>query len=406
MGLTPRILQLTAAVLSVSAPSCAFDTTPIRSQTAQDAGTVRAQSSDAAAPPVPHEDAASQLPPAPPSLPAMVQDAAPQAPPPVAQAGTAAPPPPAAGSGAPTLPPPVACDGIGSYGLQLALDLTWESTPSFSDPGRGLAKLYALVQVERVDPQTHALTARGQMCGLTLPAFATSSSCQEHEIRFDDALWSEPTLPAWQIEGSYTCAADGCKLQVDPTAYALGIHLDPPTAPWPAPGAASLDQFSDDDRDGLPGVSAEIVTRVAAANNPSCGIWVTSQGNMGGPMQMPMSQAQHLLLALRAQLSAAVEIAADCRIDRASATAQSLDLRAAGCAFQTVPDAGSTSCPDELRSTIDQSLPQYHVLNAGEAPSASMPARDTAASSGPVLKVLRLPTGPLLTCRQVRDAMF
>jgi hypothetical protein len=407
MSLAQRITQLTAALLSVSAPSCTFDTAPIFSPLAQDAGAIHAL--DASKPPVAREDVPIQPPVT--LQPMAAMDAAPQMqPPPVVQAGAAPPPlpsPDAAVSGDDAAPPLAHCEGAGSYGLQLAVDLTWEATSALADPGRGTAKLYALVQVERVDPQTHALTAHGQVCGLTLPPFATSSSCQQHQFRFDDGMWNQPTLPPLQITGSYTCAADGCRLQIEPTTYALGIHLDPVTAPWPAPGSATADQFSDDDDDGSPGVSAEVVTQVGVVGNPSCAFLTGMQGG-GAPMNM--NQNQRLLLALRTQLSAAVITAADCHIDHAAGTVQLLDLRAAGCNFQSMGqpalDAGNTNCPDELRGAIDQSLPQYHVLATGEMPSATTPARDTTLSLGAQLSAIRFDPAMPVSCRQVRDAMF
>lgn len=109
-------------------------------------------------------------------------DAAPSADAP-APATDAAPPAPDAAPSGDAAPPPLSCDGTGSYGLQVSLEVTWDST-SLADPGRGTATFYALVNVKQVDAQSHALTATGQLCGFALPTISARGGLHAQSAAF------------------------------------------------------------------------------------------------------------------------------------------------------------------------------------------------------------------------------
>jgi hypothetical protein len=405
--------QLSAVIVLTAASGCAFERAPIVPLIGQDAGAATA-TFDAAVdvePSSPSTDAGQTLPAqSPDAAPVMTADAAtppsaaPDAQVPAIDAAAApdaaAPPSDAAVSGD-AAAPPVGCQGVGSYGLQFSLDLTWNST-SFADPGRGSAKVYALVEVQEVDPQSHAVTATGQLCGITLAPISADMGCSRYQIRFPDALWKLATLPMPKLVGEYTCSASGCTLKIDPTSYQLGIRLDPATAPWPGPGEADAKQFVDDDRDGLPGLSAEVMS--LAPLNRSCDS--ASSEQMPVPSMSAMAESR-LLLAVRTQLTAAVELNADCSVRQASGGTGAIDLRSAGCVYPssgsgpTQPPgmSGSASCPAQVRATIDQSLPQFHALAAGEKPNSF-----SVASRGPELTTVRFAPGAAVTCEQVREA--
>ena len=407
----PRVLQLTAAVLLVASPRCVFDSTPIFSPPAADAGALH----EFDAGPILREMPVKEPPPAAPAptpagSPAIALDAGMQSLTPDAQANDTAPPPPPpsvamAGATAPA-PPPTRCEVVGSYGLQITLDVSWESTATFGDPGRGPATLYALLRVEQADPQQPALSVSGDLCGLELPPFTSSVSCQQQQFRFADILWSERTRPALKSAGSAMCDAKGCALELEPLTYTLGIRLDPANSPWPEPGSAMVDQFADEDVDSLPGVTAEVVTQVNG-NNPFCGSFMSAR-DAGMPMQM--TQGQRLPLALRAQLMAAIGLGANCQVERATGAVPSLELRSAGCTYPNFPQAamsGNTSCADEVRGAIDQNLPQFRVLGPGEAPTTAAAVRDTASSRGTQVSAIRFAAaGAPITCRDVRAATF
>ena len=326
--------------------------------------------------------------------------------------------PVASAAGAPASMPP-RCEPVGSYGLRLDADLSWEgSANGLADPGRGHAELFVLLDVSQVDAQTGAVSATGRLCGLTLPAMTSPLSCNAYEYRFADKLWEQRELPALMLQGRYDCAADSCRLQLTPPfSYVLGIQLPPGRPDWPDAGTAPASQVPDHDTDGLPGVSAEIISQASAvpSANPNCSY--TPLGvPTGGAGAAAESTTGRVLLGLHAQLGAAMDLAADCRVTRGTGALQALNLRAAGCQLNTVPwnpaqgnppGAGDTSsaCTEEVRSVMDEALPSYHVLADGEAPRGGT-LRDVSISRGPVLQAVRFGPGPAPSCEQVRKAMF
>jgi hypothetical protein len=308
------------------------------------------------------------------------------------------------------------CDPIGSYGLRLLADVDWPGPTSSDSPGRGQVELYGLVQVAARDAQTHALTTSARLCGLELPPIDTSETCSTSQLRFADTLWDLSTLPRLTLSSHYDCAATGCVMQIEPTSYALGIDLADPQATWPTAGMASAAVFRDDDHDGYPGVTADIaaLSSSSPSGNGACpGNSSASPMTTQGTKSSAMSWGLTVSLGLRVEFMAALTFAPTCELDSVSGALQEVGLRAAGCPmqnetgepFQPPMAAGEANagCPDDVRNAIDQRLPQYHVLGAGEAPAAprsALPGRAT------VVQALRLAGGTPITCRQVRDAMF
>jgi hypothetical protein len=313
-------------------------------------------------------------------------------------------------------PPPAACDPLGAYGLMVSADVDWDPTTWIDRAGRGPAQFFILAQIDTVDPQSHDLNGTGRVCGLTLPAMGSSLSCAPFEFDFAESTWEQSALPKLMLSGSYKCDSGRCVLQLDSTSYALGIALDPMHTTQPSPNVSAA-QFPDDDADGFPGVSVSVVTSspLPAQSNPACaaarGYACPAAPDGSVPAQ---GASQRVLLGLRAQLAAAFELASDCRLDAVSGSMESVELRAAGCGWES-PDAGmpwnagagtNSACTDEYRSMIEDSLPHYHVLDTGETPSASGSCRDTAPSAGTVVRAVRLPAGAgSVTCQQLR-AMF
>ena len=325
------------------------------------------------------------------------------------------PPPPAAGptnAGPVGMPSSDICDAAASYGLRLSADLAWDGVNALSSSGRGPAELYALIEVERVDPQTRAITASGRVCGISLPPNGNSLSCGLYEMRFADKLWDQRDIPKLSVQGSYDCRPDGCSLQLAPTSYVVGIQHDPPQSPWPQSGTTQVSQYPDHDSDGMPGVTANIIGQASPMPNVTCG-YTPLTAMSGGPGKGPAESADgRMLLGLRTQLMAAVGLAADCHVTQATGALQSLDLRAAGCMLPGVDwtqgmtnmQPSESPCSEDLRNTIDQSLPQYEVLSAGQAPPAAVGGSDTAISRGTVLRAVRFRAGSMPTCEQVRMA--
>lgn len=334
-------------------------------------------------------------------------------------AGTTPPPAPDAGSAKPDV---TECAGLGSYGLRAAIDVTWDAT-AWSDVGRGTAELLGIARVEAVDPKTHALTASFRACGMTLPTLNSSGLCSSHQLQLPQELWETGKLPEQKLGGTYKCDDSKCSLRFEPLSYSLGIQLADPVGPWPDVEDTMPSQFVDVDADGVPGVSVDVVT--IASQNACVPTGPTMPGSNQGPgggnqgpggggpgSQGPSTpvvptQIGSLLLGLRTQLTAAVELAPDCQLQESSASKASVDLRSAGCLVPEGmdPTSASFSCSEELRIGYDETLPQFEALEKGKAPKSSGPARANE-SAGPLLKVIRFEPGAPVDCDQVRNITF
>ena len=343
-------------------------------------------------------------------------------PPPVATAGKPAPPavPPVAGAsaGGPAMPP-ARCDAVGSYGLRLRADVSWDVINGLTGPGRGPVEIYMLLEVNDVDAQTGAVDATGRVCGLALPAMASPLNCNGYEFRFADKLWEQRDLPQLAWRGTQTCAAASCKLQLAPPLdYLLGIHLDPADSPWPGAGTTPLSQFRDDDGDSLPGVTADIISLATTPTNANPSCYPSSGSSTGMSGSGAGGEAGRVMLGLRTKLEAALDLSAECRVTEATGALHSLELRAGGCMLETAwnpaqPAMGpmghadnASLCTDDVRAAMDYSLPSYRVLAAGEAPATGSTIRDVSPSRGSVLQAVRLGPGHKPSCDQVRKAVF
>ena len=358
----------------------------------------------------------------------------------VTDAGTTPPPatsPSDAGSGK---LPVAQCDGLGSYGLRAAIDVTWDAT-AWTDVGRGTVELYGLVQVESVDPMTHALSASFRPCGLTLPILSSSALCSSYELQFPESTWEAGNLPAQKLDGTYECDGAACTLALEPASYAMGIRLVEPHGPWPEVEDTTLSQFSDDDADGFPGVSIDVLSVASlpsgqnsctGSSNPTgTSQWPGSgsqtpgnqtpgnQGNQGNPGSQwpttPTSSAPvvpteigQLLLGLRAQLTAAMQLSSsDCELKEVKASDASVDLRAAGCFVTdgTYPSTAILGCSEELRAGYDETLPRYEVLEQGKTPKCSGSGSGPSSkepSAGTILKAVRFAPGTQVGCEEAR----
>jgi hypothetical protein len=364
----------------------------------------------------------------------------------MSDAGTAPPPATTPSDAGSTKPPSAQCDGLGSYGLRAALDVTWDAT-AWSDVGRGTVELYGLVQVDAIDPMTHALSASFRACGLTLPTLNSSALCSSYELQFPESTWeTSDRLPAQKLAGTYKCDGAACTLKLEPASYAMGIRLAEPHGDWPKVEDTTLAQFSDDDADGFPGVSVDVVS---VASLPSGQNGCTGTGSPTGPSQGPGSgspvpgnqgnqgnqgpgnqgsgnqgnpwagtptpfvptQIGQLLLGLRTQLTAAMQLSSDCELQETTASDASLGLRAAGCFVTdgTDPSTATLGCSEELRASYDETLPQYEVLEKGKAPKASGPGAGPSRkepSAGTILKAVRFAPGTQVGCEEARGIML
>jgi hypothetical protein len=329
-----------------------------------------------------------------------------------------------------TKPPAASCSATGSYGLRAALDVTWDSTAWF-DVGRGTAELYGVVHVESIDPQAQTVSAHFQACGLSLPALNSNALCSRYQLQLPANVWDDGKLPQQRLDGTYSCDGSKCSLQFMPLSYAMGIKLADVNGPWPELEDTSPAQFADDDGDGLPGVTVDVISAASLSGQNACttasvptGPTSSGPGNGGngnggngksGP-QTPVTTAAPpapiggLQLGLRTQLTAAMELTSDCKLHEVKASGAALDLRSAGCFVMdgVDPTSANAGCSEELRANFDATLPHYVALEKGEAPSSSSgpgPAKPAdKRSEGTLLKAIRFAPGTQVTCEQLRNS--
>jgi hypothetical protein len=335
---------------------------------------------------------------------------------PIAGSGAMVAQTPVAGSGAPPAaghasdagcvaacgaPAPSNCDALGSYGLRMTADVTWEST-SGVDSGRGPFELYALLHVDEVDAQAGKLGATLRVCGLVLPTFTSSAACGSYQLQAPDSIWDQGSLAGLPLSGAYDCDASGCALRIEPASYLRGVELADVHGPWPEAGSTSESQFPDDDGDGVAGVSVDVLSS-GSDGSGECEYWAAVPAGLT-PTSPTAAPWGRLPLGLRAQLTAALKLDPACSLSELSATAVSLGVRAAGC-LQAIDAGASAGCTEEIRAAFDESLPNYEVLGPGDVPAADG-VRNKKPSEGPILKALRFPAPAAISCEQVRAAMF
>jgi hypothetical protein len=72
-----------------------------------------------------------------------------------------------------------------------------------------------------------------------------------------------------------------------------------------------------------------------------------------------------------------------------------------------LPAGPNDRCTPSEAQFIDESMPDYHVLAAGEQPSTTSSRTDTKPSPGPVISVVRFADNSHpISCEQVRTASY
>ena len=334
--------------------------------------------------------------------------------------------------------PETSCDPVGSYAMRVSVDTAWgghgNGLFALTDDGRGPIQIYLLANIEGVDPETKSLKASGRLCGVTLPPFYSSILCESFQPVFPDSLWESKALPRPELEGTYECGKQGCVASLEPVTYLFGIRLNNPEASWPTPqqtqslrcpNQPNEQCFADDDLDGLPGVLVKIQQGNKAMPTPSEGTGNTCRGGYevrSAPLSDNVAaifdgvrRTDRLLLGIRARVGGSVRFDNQCETGEGSAIAQYVNSRAKGCLVQPgssdwvtrTPAGPNERCTTSEADFIDQSMPDYHVLASGEKPPSSRSGRDSSASKGPSVSVVRFENkGQPISCAEVRAAKF
>jgi hypothetical protein len=330
-------------------------------------------------------------------------------------------------------PPLETCDPRGAYGIRVTIDATWDGRAgglaSLTDDGRGLIQIYLWADIEKANDTAKEITVSSTLCGVTLPPFYSSTLCESYQPVFPLSLWEARSVPRPALGGNYECGTQGCVLNLGPTTYLFGVHLDNPESPWPsASQTAGLrcesqpekSCFPDHDDDGWPGIQVDLMTSgKAPATTARCG---NGYGYRAAPLSESVAaiingvrRADRLMLGIRARVGGSIRFEEQCQTGKGTAIAQYVNSRADGCLvqqgtfdlLQTTPAGPKESCTTKEAKFIDESMPEYRVLSAGEKPSTSSTRVDGTASKGPVISVVRLgESRSFVTCDQVRTASY
>jgi hypothetical protein len=332
--------------------------------------------------------------------------------------------------------PTTSCDPSGSYAVRVTVDSAWEGRDSgllaLTDDGRGPIQIYLLSNIEHVDSTTREVQANGRVCGITLPPFYSTTLCETYQPTFPDRIWESSKLPRPDMPGHYECGTQGCVLSLGPTTYLFGIRLDNPESVWPTPQQTQSLRcqnqpdhscFPDDDDDGLPGVMVQLDTKGSNVRTQTGSCVSSGYRYRDAPLSASpaaifngVRRADRMLLGIRARVGVSVRFGDDCATGRGSAVAQYVNSRANGCLVEPGsfdffgsqrPAGANDRCATDEADFIDQSMPEYHVLAAGETPMQTSQRKDNTKSAGPTVSVVRFPASNTpITCEQVRKAAF
>lgn len=326
--------------------------------------------------------------------------------------------------------PPIAmCDPRGKYALRVTVDAAWEGRDSglmaLTDDGRGPIEIYLLINVGDVDAETHQVATSGRLCGVRLPQFYSSTLCETYQPVFPDSLWESDKLPVPALGGSFECAEDGCVMSILPTTYVFGIRLENPEASWPTaqqtpylrcPEQPNNNCFVDDDGDGEPGVTVHVEPGGTIDPDGSCRLYAYNSPPLNasiGAIFGSVRRADRLHVGIRARVGGSVRFGAGCETAAGSALVQYVNSRAKGCyvlpgtaEINSRPAGPQEPCTRTEAQFIDDSMPEYRVLGAGETPGTSRSNRDDSASPGPTVSVVRFPADSTPGCADVRQAAF
>lgn len=324
----------------------------------------------------------------------------------------------------------VECEAGGVFGVRAIVDVSWGGRSGglvgLTDDGRSPIEIYLRVEASALKANNE-IEGTIRPCGVVLPPFYSTTLCESYAPIFPDAMWESPTMPSFPLIGSYQCLSPGCAVTLAAQTTLLGIALQNPEAAWPTPqqtpvlacpAGTGVKCFPDHDSDMLPGLSIELLTSGMAPPGVGC------NGNYdftGAPLSADIAaifggvrRSDHILLGVRTKLGGTGRLSDDCNAAVGAGLAEFVQSRAYGCVVQPgsadfggQPALQGEPCTAAQAAFMDENLPIYRVLAAGEAPDPVLNVVDKAPSAGPLFSMVRLGrAGDPVTCQAVRDAAY
>jgi hypothetical protein len=301
----------------------------------------------------------------------------------------------------------------GVYAVEVVLDVVWvdgatPETPRF-DPGRGELRLVQRLRVAAPCADGSAqITSR--VCGLHLPPLYADQVSGVMQLGLPDAIWDHPEMPAARSVTQAERLDPGAALQLARLRSTLGIDLGA-EGEWPAwqdtpfltcaDGREGSDCFPDHDGDGAPGVSLNLQL---AGDTDKPG-WHFAPIPTD-PAQLFLGNGAGTVYAgVQAEVDLALSLDGDCELGVSSAHVGDVQLRALDCTL-----LNGQRCSAAAATFVDQAMPTFHALAAGETPGADFhhPRAkldvdlDRSPSSGPRASIERLGDDP--DCTDARAA--
>lgn len=251
------------------------------------------------------------------------------------------------------------CTLAGAFGLHAELDVTWTGSGGSTQaigPGSGTIRLALALQLSG-DPSHPSAVI--MPCGLTLPDLSAGRTLFSGELygsTIPETAWESPSMPRWTLGLRETCAAPGCWLGFDMLDAMLGGRPKAPDLAWPEPGdAPSVLLATDDDADGLPGLTA------LSRGYPE--VSASGTGYSYPPLLPPLVRARKLMfaIALRGRLEGKV---LSCDSFTGSLSAAEVHTSIVGCRYQSNLTQSELSCDREYVGLLDGSMPLYAVRDA------------------------------------------
>jgi hypothetical protein len=313
----------------------------------------------------------------------------------------------------------------GIYAMKTEVDVWFQDEINTSQPlfdaGRGKITIYFRGTLSDVCEDGSGGKALMHPCGTRLPPLYADANGGVIQIEFPDELWEKPGIPDYVSTGSTTGFAAGDTLKISKTTGLVGVDLMDANAAWPTymqtttfacKAGVGEACFTDMDGDNNPGITVTIKTSGTPPNPPYTSL--ISWHYIPAPTDINAaifgSGANKVFIGLRTRLGGSGKIGADCASGAGVAEAENFESRTIDC----VMDDGSP-CTAAGAGFVDQNVPVFHVLQAGESPPATWKHTradadsmlDRTASKGPLSSVVRLSDlGGTVACGDVRAAMY
>jgi hypothetical protein len=163
----------------------------------------------------------------------------------------------------------------------VTMSVTWPGSVSTSQ-GTGTVNIWLLANLTVSGTGTNLmLGGKAQTCGTTLPPIALNGPGQivtggsKVQITFPDAVWTAPSMPKFDIQGTASGWDSGSTLVFKPVLAPIGITLPDPTAAWPTSAwAFPANSIIDADGDGKPGFTAVPAPKANGVVLPPTGLGI------------------------------------------------------------------------------------------------------------------------------------